>query len=145
MLELVLAPAKDWINKSDSEIIDATIAELSKLFPNHFGGDNPAKLLKSHVVKTPRSVYKATPGRQQHRPSQQTPIANFYLTGDYTMQRYLASMEGAVLSGKLTAQAINQTKYSALSAQLPEENGESELDSLLLTPDTQQPVLRAQS
>jgi 15-cis-phytoene desaturase len=145
MLELVLAPAKDWINKSDSEIIDATIAELSKLFPNHFGGDNPARLLKSHVVKTPRSVYKATPGRQQHRPSQQTPIANFYLTGDYTMQRYLASMEGAVLSGKLTAQAINQTKYSALSAQLPEENGESELDSLLLTPDTQQPVLRAQS
>ena len=145
MLELVLAPAKDWINKSDSEIIDATIAELSKLFPNHFGGDNPARLLKSHVVKTPRSVYKATPGRQQHRPSQQTPIANFYLTGDYTMQRYLASMEGAVLSGKLTAQAINQTKYSALSAQLPEENGESEIDSLLLTPDTQQPVLRAQS
>jgi 15-cis-phytoene desaturase len=61
------------------------------------------------------------------------------------MQRYLASMEGAVLSGKLTAQAINQTKYSALSAQLPEENGESEIDSLLLTPDTQQPVLRAQS
>jgi 15-cis-phytoene desaturase len=60
------------------------------------------------VVKTPRSVYKATPGRQQYRPSQQTPISNFYLTGDYTMQRYLASMEGAVLSGKLTAQAISQ-------------------------------------
>ncbi|MFN7415674.1 MAG: FAD-dependent oxidoreductase, partial [Dolichospermum sp.] len=43
-----------------------------------------------------------------YRPSQQTPISNFYLTGDYTMQRYLASMEGAVLSGKLTAQAISQ-------------------------------------
>jgi 15-cis-phytoene desaturase len=108
MLELVLAPAKDWIAKSDKEIVDATLAELEKLFPDHFGGDNPAKLLKSHVVKTPRSVYKATPGRQLHRPSQKTPIANFYLTGDYTMQRYLASMEGAVLSGKLTAQAISQ-------------------------------------
>ncbi|MBD2211621.1 15-cis-phytoene desaturase [Calothrix sp. FACHB-156] len=108
MLELVLAPAKDWITKSDEEIVDATIAELEKLFPQHFGGDNPAKLLKYHVVKTPRSVYKATPGRQQHRPSQKTPIANFYLTGDYTMQRYLASMEGAVLSGKLTAQAISE-------------------------------------
>ncbi|HEY9847134.1 MAG TPA: FAD-dependent oxidoreductase [Candidatus Caenarcaniphilales bacterium] len=33
-----------------------------------------------------------------------TPISNFYLMGDYTMQQYLASMEGAVLSGKLTAQ-----------------------------------------
>jgi 15-cis-phytoene desaturase len=106
MLELVLAPAKDWISKSDEEIVNATIAELEKLFPDHFGGENPAKLLKYHVVKTPRSVYKATPGRQEYRPSQTTPIANFYLTGDYTMQRYLASMEGAVLSGKLTAQAI---------------------------------------
>ncbi|MCF4966495.1 15-cis-phytoene desaturase [Nostoc sp. CMAA1605] len=106
MLELVLAPAKDWISKSDEEIVAATIAELEKLFPDDFGGENPAKLLKSHVVKTPRSVYKATPGRQQYRPSQKTPIANFFLAGSYTMQRYLGSMEGAVLSGKLTAQAI---------------------------------------
>jgi 15-cis-phytoene desaturase len=145
MLELVLAPAKDWIAKSDQEIVEATMAELEKLFPNHFGNDNPAKLLKYHVVKTPRSVYKATPGRQEYRPSQETPIANFYLTGDYTMQRYLASMEGAVLSGKLTAQAINHTQRSALGAQLPATNGESELDNLLPTRDSQQPILRAQS
>jgi 15-cis-phytoene desaturase len=115
MLELVLAPAKDWISKSDAEIVAATIAELEKLFPNHFGSENPAKLLKSHVVKTPRSVYKATPGRQEHRPSQETPIANFYLTGDYTMQRYLASMEGAVLSGKLTAQAIARSQETGIT------------------------------
>ena len=120
MLELVLAPAKDWINKSDSEIVDATMAELEKLFPNHFGSDNPAQLLKYHVVKTPRSVYKATPGRQQHRPSQETPIANFYLTGDYTMQRYLASMEGAVLSGKLTAQVIARSQETGVNRQEPE-------------------------
>ena len=115
MLELVLAPAKDWINKSDAEIVEATIGELAKLFPDHFGTENPAKLLKSHVVKTPRSVYKATPGRQDHRPSQETPIANFYLTGDYTMQRYLASMEGAVLSGKLTAQAIARSQETGIT------------------------------
>lgn len=108
MLELVLAPAQDWINKTDEEIIAVTMAELEKLFPNHFIGDNPAKLLKYHVVKTPRSVYKATPGRQKCRPPQKTPIANFYLAGDYTMQRYLGSMEGAVLSGKLAAQVIAQ-------------------------------------
>jgi 15-cis-phytoene desaturase len=110
MLELVLAPAQDWISKSDEEIIAATMAELEKLFPNHFTGDNLAKLLKYHVVKTPRSVYKATPGRQQCRPSQKTPLSNFYLAGDYTMQRYLGSMEGAVLSGKLAAQVIAQDK-----------------------------------
>jgi 15-cis-phytoene desaturase len=106
MLELVLAPAKDWIDRSEEDIVAATMAELKKLFPHHFDTDKPAKLLKYHIVKTPRSVYKAIPGRQQHRPSQTTPISNFYLSGSYTMQRYLGSMEGAVLSGKLTAQAI---------------------------------------
>ena len=113
MLELVLAPAKDWVAKSEAEIVDATMAELAKLFPQYL--PSPAKLLKSKVVKTPRSVYTATPGRQAHRPSQRTPIQNFYLTGDYTMQRYLASMEGAVLSGKLTAQVIAQDDAAGLT------------------------------
>jgi 15-cis-phytoene desaturase len=117
MLELVLAPAEQWINKSDEEIIEATIKELEKLFPQHFSGDSPTKLLKSHVVKTPRSVYKATPGRQAFRPPQRTPIKNFYLTGDFTMQQYLGSMEGAVLSGKLAAQAIIEDFSSSPSEQ----------------------------
>ena len=95
MLELVLAPAKDWIARSDEEILAATMAELEKLFPEQI--PTPARLLKYKVVKTPCSVYKATPGRQAYRPSQRTPISNFYLTGDYTLQHYLASMEGAVL------------------------------------------------
>ncbi|QHU99855.1 15-cis-phytoene desaturase [Synechocystis sp. CACIAM 05] len=106
MLELVLAPAQDWIGKSDEEIVAATMAEIKQLFPQHFSGDNPARLLKSHVVKTPRSVYKATPGRQACRPDQRTSVPNFYLAGDFTMQKYLGSMEGAVLSGKQCAQAI---------------------------------------
>ncbi|PSB30180.1 15-cis-phytoene desaturase [Stenomitos frigidus] len=106
MLELVLAPAKDWIDKSDDEIIAATMIDLERLFPQHFGTGNPAKLRKFKVVKTPRSVYTATPGRQAYRPDQLTPIPNFFLSGSYTMQRYLGSMEGAVLSGKLTAQAL---------------------------------------
>ena len=124
MLELVLAPAKDWIGKSDEDIIAATMAELEKLFPNHFGTETSAKLLKYHIVKTPRSVYKATPGRQACRPDQRTPVANFYLAGDYTMQEYLGSMEGAVLSGKLTARAISadQKQTTNTSASLSAGN-----------------------
>ncbi|MEO0373733.1 MAG: 15-cis-phytoene desaturase [Cyanobacteria bacterium P01_A01_bin.17] len=106
MLELVLAPAKDWISKSEDEILAATMAELENLFPQHFQGDDSAQLLKHKIVITPRSVYKAVPGSQQCRPVQTTPIANFFLAGSYTMQEYLGSMEGAVLSGKLAAHAI---------------------------------------
>ncbi len=121
MLELVLAPAEDWINKSDAEILQVTLDELSKLFPQHFGSENPAKLLKHHVVKTPRSVYRATPGRQEFRPSQVTPISNFFLSGSYTMQPFLGSMEGAVLSGKLTALGVNKSfsVKNSSSVQMP--------------------------
>jgi 15-cis-phytoene desaturase len=118
MLELVFAPAKDWIGRSDEEIIEATMGELNKLFPMHFGGDNPATLRKYKVVKTPLSVYKTTPGCQKLRPDQTTPIKNFFLAGDYTMQRYLASMEGAVLSGKLCAGAVDR-KSDQLASSSP--------------------------
>jgi 15-cis-phytoene desaturase len=130
MLEMVLAPAQDWISKSDAEIIAATMVELEKLFPEHFTGDNPAKLLKSKVVKTPRSVYKAVPGCQQYRPSQVTPIPNFFLAGDYTMQRYLASMEGAVLSGKLAAQAISDRQSMTDSSTSATGQSRSKLEDL---------------
>ncbi len=49
---------------------------------------------------------------QAARPSQRSPVANFYLSGDYTKQKYLASMEGAVLSGKLAAKAIAEVSTS---------------------------------
>ncbi|GAY49007.1 hypothetical protein CUMW_115940 [Citrus unshiu] len=99
MLELVFAPAEEWISCSDSEIIDATMKELAKLFPDEISADqSKAKIVKYHVVKTPRS-----------------PVEGFYLAGDYTKQKYLASMEGAVLSGKLCAQAIVQD-YVLLAA-----------------------------
>ena len=34
MLEMVFAPAADWIGRSDQEIIDATMKELQRLFPS---------------------------------------------------------------------------------------------------------------
>lgn len=109
MLELVFAPAEEWIGRSDAEIIEATMQELAKLFPDEIAADqSKAKILKYHVVKTPRSVYKTIPDCEPCRPLQRSPIEGFYLAGDYTKQKYLASMEGAVLSGKLCAQSIVQ-------------------------------------
>ncbi|KAJ7979138.1 Phytoene desaturase [Quillaja saponaria] len=109
MLELVFAPAEEWVSRTDKEIIEATMIELAKLFPDEISADqSKAKIVKYHVVKTPRSVYKTIPNSDPCRPIQRSPIEGFYLSGDYTKQKYLASMEGAVLSGKLCAQAIVQ-------------------------------------
>lgn len=38
MLELVFAPAKDWIGRPDEAIIEATMEELYRLFPNEVRG-----------------------------------------------------------------------------------------------------------
>lgn len=116
MLELVFAPCSpiaggetNWISKSDEEIIAATMVELERLFPLEIAADgSKAKLLKSAVVKVPRSVYAAIPGRNKYRPSQLTPIPNFTLAGDWTSQKYLGSMEGAVLGGKLAAAVVSE-------------------------------------
>jgi 15-cis-phytoene desaturase len=94
MLELVFAPCDEragsdvnWIAKSDQDIVDATVAELRRLFPNEIKADGTgAKVVKHAVVKTPRSVYAAIPGRNKFRPSQRTPIENFTLAGDFTSQ-----------------------------------------------------------
>ncbi|KAH7431788.1 hypothetical protein KP509_08G066500 [Ceratopteris richardii] len=115
MLELVFAPAEKWIGRSDEEIIEVTMKELQNLFPDEIAADgSKAKILKYHVVKTPRSVYKTVPDCEPCRPIQRSPIQGFYLAGDFTKQKYLASMEGAVLSGKLCAQSIVQDKLQLL-------------------------------
>lgn len=116
MLELVFAPAteavgadRNWIAASDEEIIDATMLELRRLFPTEIGPDAPgggAQITKSTVVRVPRSVYATTPGRNKFRPSQESPISNLVMAGDFALQKYLGSMEGAVLSGKLAAEVI---------------------------------------
>lgn len=114
MLELVFAPCDqkagsdvNWIGASDEEIVEATMKELENLFPGELGSENGAKLRKFAVVKTPRSVYAAVPGRNKFRPSQHTPIENFTLAGDFTSQKFLGSMEGAILSGKLAAEVVS--------------------------------------
>jgi len=125
MLELVFAPCSplaggnvNWISKSDEEIIDATMGELARLFPTEIAADEKwpatknqgpqgeARLRKYAVVKVPRSVYAAIPGRNKYRPSQRTPIPNFTMAGDWTSQKYLGSMEGAVFGGKLAAEVV---------------------------------------
>jgi 15-cis-phytoene desaturase len=124
-LELVFAPCSplaggnvNWIAKSDEEIIDATMGELARLFPTEIAADpkwpatskqgpnGQAKLRKFAVVKTPRSVYAAIPGRNKYRPSQETPIPFLTMAGDWTSQKFLGSMEGAVLGGKLAAEVV---------------------------------------
>ena len=57
-------------------------------------------------------------GRNKYRPGQRTPIPNFTMAGDWTSQKYLGSMEGAVFGGKLAAEVVSK---KAKGMQLPVE------------------------
>ena len=44
----------------------------------------------------------------QYRPDQASPVPNFFLAGDYTQQDFMASIEGAVISGKRCVERVLQ-------------------------------------
>jgi 15-cis-phytoene desaturase len=107
MLELVFAPAAAYMQKSDEEILQATLEELERLFPEEIKADGSrAKVTKFTCVRTPTSVYETLPGCEASRPTQKSPISNFFVAGDFSKQKYLASMEGAILSGVLAAKTV---------------------------------------
>ncbi len=102
VMSLVLAPAHDLMDMPNEVITQLVMKDIHDRFPK----SRDARLLKSTIVKIPQSVYKAVPDIDQYRPDQITPVKNFFLAGDYTYQRYLASMEGAALSGKQAAEKL---------------------------------------
>lgn len=85
-----------------------TLKELETLFPQEIKADGSlAKVVKFTCVRTPTSVYETLPGTEEARPLQTSPIPNFFCAGDFSKQKYLASMEGAILSGKLAARVVS--------------------------------------
>src|SRR5438105_8597458 len=108
MVKLVIAQAARWFKLCDDELT----AELMSQFVERHPHARQARLLKSTAVRIPQSVYRASPGSDRFRPDQATGIANFFLCGDYTRQEYLASMEGAVLSGKRVAAHVNRLRIA---------------------------------
>lgn len=104
IIELVVAPAEDLINKSDEEVLQRVLDDFYRLHPNA----RDAHLFKHTIVRIPNSVYSARPGVDQYRPDQATPIPNFFLAGDYTQQEFMASIEGAIRSAKRVVQRIDE-------------------------------------
>ena len=103
VMSLVLAPAHHLMDMPNDVITELVMKDIHDRFPK----SRNARLLKSSIVKIPESVYKAVPEVDKFRPDQVSPVHNFYLAGDYTYQRYLASMEGAALSGREVAEKLH--------------------------------------
>jgi uncharacterized protein with NAD-binding domain and iron-sulfur cluster len=65
-----------------------------------------ANLVKATVIKETAATFSPYPGVDRWRPKQHTSIRRLYLAGDWTDTGWPATMEGAVRSGYLAAEAV---------------------------------------
>jgi uncharacterized protein with NAD-binding domain and iron-sulfur cluster len=85
---------------------DATVAQITRELAAVFPAARQAKLLRWRIVTEPAAVFSASPEIERIRPPQKTAIGNLALAGDWTETGWPATMEGAVRSGYLAAEAI---------------------------------------
>lgn len=101
-IELVVSCSRSLVEKSKAEIVDMAVKEVHEFFP----AAREAKLLKSTVIKEVHATYSPRPGIDQHRPKPETAWPRVFLAGDWTATGWPATMEGAVRSGYLAAEAL---------------------------------------
>ena len=101
-VELVVSAAKSLVNASKNDIVELAVRELREFFPQA----RDAKLLKSTVIKEIHATFSPEPGVDQYRPKQATASPRVFLAGDWTATGWPATMEGAVRSGYLAADAV---------------------------------------
>jgi zeta-carotene desaturase len=103
-LELVVSASKSLVEKSRQEILDLALDELAQFFPRV----RQTKLLKSTVIKEVRATFCVTPGLDAYRLAATTGWPGMFLAGDWTRTSWPSTMEGAVRSGLLAAEALTQ-------------------------------------
>jgi squalene-associated FAD-dependent desaturase len=101
-LQLVISASYDLVSRSRQEIIDLCLRELREVLP----ATREAKLLKATVIKEIHATFSPEPGVDQWRPGQETSVGNLFLAGDWTKTGWPSTMEGAVRSGYLAAEAL---------------------------------------
>lgn len=101
-VELVVSCSRSLVEKSKAEIVDMAVKEAQEFFP----GAREAKLLKSTVIKEVHATYSPRPGIDRYRPKPETAWPRVFLAGDWTATGWPATMEGAVRSGYLAAEAL---------------------------------------
>jgi squalene-associated FAD-dependent desaturase len=101
---------------------DDALAEICGDLAATWPGAERAKLLRHHIVTQKDAVFSYHPELDALRPPQSTPLGNLALAGDWTRTEWPATMEGAVRSGNLAANAILdylKLAPSPLAADLP--------------------------
>jgi len=101
-LQLVISASYSMASRSRQEIIALCLEELREVLP----ATREATLVKGTVVKEMSATFSPAPGSDRWRPAQRSPLSGLFLAGDWTSTGWPSTMEGAVRSGYLAAEAI---------------------------------------
>ncbi|HEX4603033.1 MAG TPA: FAD-dependent oxidoreductase, partial [Candidatus Angelobacter sp.] len=104
-VELVVSASKSLVQKSREEILELATRELAEFFPLV----KEAKVVKAAVIKEIYATYAILPGLDKYRPETRTQWPRVFLAGDWTATGWPATMEGAVRSGYMAAEALMES------------------------------------
>lgn len=99
-LSLVSSGAADVVAWTNQTLIDAALAELRGALPRV----RQAAVTRATVIREPRATFSLAPG-QPARPSTHTAVRGLFLAGDWVDTGLPATIESAVRSGHLAAEA----------------------------------------
>ncbi len=117
-LELVISASFAGLQMTREQVLSLALEELARFFPLV----QQATLLKAGILKEARATFSVVPGLDRFRPAATTALPGLYLAGDWTRTGWPSTMEGAVRSGRLAAEAVARAaggQYSFLTPDLP--------------------------
>lgn len=101
-MQVVISASEQAAADGHDELRRRVVAELHSLFP----AAREANLIRSRVVTEHKATFRSVPGVDRLRVGQRTSLGNLFLAGDWTLTGWPATMEGAVRSGYLAAEAL---------------------------------------
>ena len=100
--QVVISASNNWRSLSKEALVQTVMSDL-----RHLSKDAcDARLLHSRVVTDPHSVFSIQPEVLELRPPASTPLPWFHLGGDWIDTGWPATMEGAVISGRMAAGSV---------------------------------------
>ncbi len=111
LMAVVISAEGEHANWSQEQIGDKVVDELATLYPHWPAPD------KLRVVSEKRATFAAKVGVQALRPTTHTGFDNLFLAGDFVVNNYPATLEGAIINGLRAATAamehVKQARKSA--------------------------------
>ena len=101
-LSFVISGARKLVDRNNQEILDIVINDLHTMIP----AARDATVVKSLVLKEKNATMAPDLRSHELRPTATTPIANFFLAGDWIQTDLPATIESAVISGRAAAAAV---------------------------------------